>query len=312
MEDRIYKNACKFIDSYCSKYYANYNTFGKTHQKIFKTASKSLGSVIKEQDELVGDLLTANVNYDDFETWFVEYTEKKADKSIQDYGREFVNQELNQVSQMIRDKYDAIAEDSTENKTKEEIGKEIKDRRAEKLLLLQKGYYGSRKSILEQRELNYRNTMSILRKKLRENHEKYMKAYSKYNHSVEDVMQLMKGKIGGFEELLKPTKEAQDYKLEDFEVDNFDEEVNQLATEKATNLLEDEQFWNIINDLKILHNNMLSAHLVIKRTRDTVSQLKIRRDHAAKVVVRPNEEFIRQMVQESAKSLKEEVDALPL
>lgn len=314
-EDRIYKNACKFIDSYCSKYYANYNTFGKTHQKIFKTASKSLGSVIKEQDELVGDLLTANVNYDDFETWFVEYTEKKADKSIQDHGREFVNQELNRVSQMIRDKYDAIsanAENSTENKTKEEIKEEIKDRRAEKLLFLQKSYYGSRKSILDQRELNYRNTMSILRKKLRENHEKYMKAYSKYNHSVEDVMQLMKGKIGGFEELLKPTKEAQDYKLEDFEVDNFDEEVEQLAAEKATNLLEDEQFWKIINDLKILHNNMLSAHLVIKRTRDIVSQLKIRRDHAAKVVVRPNEEFIRQMVQESAKSLKEEVDALPL
>lgn len=313
-EDRIYKNTCKFIDSYCSKYYANYNTFGKTHQKIFKTASKSLGSVIKEQDELVGDLLTANVNYDDFETWFVEYTEKKADKAVQDYGREFVNQELNRVSQMIRDKYDMAAndEESTENKTKEEIDKEIKDRRAEKLLLLQKSYYGSRKSILDQRELNYRNTMSILRKKLRENHEKYMKAYNKYNHSVEDVMQLMKGKIGGFEELLKPTKEAQDYKLEDFEVDNFDEEVDQLAAEKATNLLEDEQFWRIINDLKILHNNMLSAHLVIKRTRDIVSQLKIRRDHAAKVVVRPNEEFIKQMVQESAKSLKEEVDALPL
>lgn len=313
-EDRIYKNACKFIDSYCSKYYANYNTFGKTHQKIFKTASKSLGSVIKEQDELVGDLLTANVNYDDFETWFVEYTEKKADKAVQDYGREFVNQELNRVSQMIRDKYDMAAndEESTENKTKEEIDKEIKDRRAEKLLLLQKSYYGSRKSILDQRELNYRNTMSILRKKLRENHEKYMKAYSKYNHSVEDVMELMRGKIGGFEELLKPTKEAQDYKLEDFEVDNFDEEVDQLAAEKATNLLEDEQFWRIINDLKILHNNMLSAHLVIKRTRDIVSQLKIRRDHAAKVIVRPNEEFIKQMVQESAKSLKEEVDALPL
>ena len=310
-EDRIYKNACKFIDSYCAKYYASYNTFGKTHQKIFKTASKSIGGVIKEQDELVGDLLTANVNYNDFETWFVEYTEKKADKAVQDYGREFVNQELNRTTQMIRDKYDSEAV-SAENKSKEEIDKEIKDRRSEKLLLLQKSYYGSRKSILDQRELNYRNTMSILRKKLRENHEKYMKAYSKYNHSVEDVMQLMKGKIGGFEELLKPTKEAQDYKLEDFEVDNFDEEVNQLATEKATNLLEDEQFWNIINDLKILHNNMLSAHLVIKRTRDIVSQLKLRRDHAAKVVVRPDEEFIRQMIQESVKSLKEEVDALPL
>lgn len=309
-EDRIYKNACKFIEAYCDKYYANYNTFGKTHQKIFKTASKSLTNIIKEQDELVSDLLGANVNYDDFESWFVEYTEKKADKSIKDYGQAFITQELTRTNQLVTDKYADLPEDQIPDKTI--IDKEIKARRNEKLQLLQKNYYGSRASILDRRELDYRNTMSILRKRLRENHQRFMKAYGKYNNSVETVMELMRSKIGGLDELLKPTKESQDFKLEDFEVDDFGEEVDAFAAEKANELIDDAQFWIIINDLKILHNNILSAHLLIKRTRDIVSYLKMRRDHEARVVVRPNEEVIQQMIQSSAADIKAEVDALDL
>lgn len=310
-EDRIYKNACKFIDSYCSKYYANYNTFGKTHQKIFKTASKSLTTIIKGRDDLIGDLLGANVNFDDFETWFVEYTEKKADKSIQNYGLNFIDKELSLVTQIIQNKYANIEADKP---SKQDIDNEIKNRKNEKILLLQKSYYGSKKSILDRRELNYRNTMSILRKKLRENHETYMKAYHKYNHSVDDIMQLMKSKIGDFDDLLKATKDAQDYKLEDFQVnvDDFGDEVNQLATEKVSNLLENKQFWKIINDLKILYNNMLSAHIVIKRTRNIVDYLKLRRDHITKMTVRPDEEFIKQMIKTSANDTKKEINDLPL
>ncbi len=322
-EDRIYKNACKFIDAYCDKYYANYNTFGKTHQKIFKTASKSLTTVIKAQDALVSDLLGANVNYDDFEAWLVEYTDKKADKATKGYGREFIMQELERTSQLVKDKYSTLEANSdnleanpegenTTLPTKQAIDKEIKDRRNEKLLMLQKNYYGGRKSISDQRELSYRNTMSILRKQLRENHQRFMKAYGKYNHTVEDVMGLMKTKIGGFEELLKPTKTAQDFKLEDFDVEDFDEDVDTYSAEKADELLNDDQFWQIINDLKILHNNILSAHINIKRTRDIVSYLKLRRDHDAKIVVRPDEDILQQMIKNSSLDIKEEVDALDL
>jgi hypothetical protein len=185
-------------------------------------------------------------------------------------------------------------------------------RRNEKLVMLQKNYYGSRKSILDQRELGYRNTMSILRKQLRENHARYMKVYKKYNHTVEDVMNLMKTKIGGFEELLKPTKVSQDFKLEDFEIESIDVEVDEYSTEKVNELLDDEQFCTIINDLKIMHNNMLSAHINIKRTRDIVSYLKLRRDHDAKITVRPDEEVIQQMIKQSADALKDEINSLDL
>jgi DNA polymerase elongation subunit (family B) len=308
-EDRIYKNACKFIESYCSKYYANYNTFGKTHQKIFKTASKAIQCVIKDQDSLVGDLLGANVNFDDFEAWFVEYTEKKANKAVVGYGEGFIIKELQKINMMIN------ARGTTSETETANIKKEIKERRAEKLQMLQKNYYGGAKSTLERHELDYKNTMSILRKRLRENHQKFMKAYGKYNHSVDEVKEMMCAKIGGFDELLKPTKTAQDFQLEDFEIgslDIFNEEITEFANNKADKLLEDEQFVSIINELKILHNNMLAAHLRIKRTRDVVSYLKLRRDNIVRTIVRPDESVIQQMLHESALDLKKDVDDLDI
>ncbi len=294
-EDRIYKNACKFIDAYCDKYYANYNSFGKTHQKIFKTASKSLSNVIKTQDSLVSDLLNANVDYDDFETWFVEYTEKKADKVISGYGKAFIEQELDSVSSMVLEKYknDLVTDDAEKLAL---ITKETKQRRIEKLQMLQRSYYGIKNSILAQRDLNYRNTMSILRKKLRENYQKYMKVYGKYNSTLEDVMNQMRSKIGKLDDLMKPTKTPQNMGLDDFNCDSIDENIDSYAETQATTLLQDSQFCSIINDLKILHNNLLSAHVVIKRTRDIVDYLKICRDKAAKMCIMPSEKAIKQMI----------------
>ena len=303
-EERIYKNACKFIESYCEKYYVNYNSFGKTHQKIFKTASKSLSNVIKSQDVLVSDLLNANVDYDDFETWFVEYTEKKANKATLGYGISFIEAELANIKKNILLKY----EDADE----EFINKEIKEQRSEKLQLLQRSYYGIKNSILDQRELNYRNTMSILRKKLRENYQKYMKAYGAYNSTIEDVMNQMRNKIGGFDELMKPTKDPHNFAVEDFDCESLDENIDSYSESRVDMLLNNKQFCEIINDLKILHNNLLSAHVVIKRTRDIVSYLKVCRDKDAKAVVRPNDDLIRQMIEKELVNSKGDTDDLDL
>jgi hypothetical protein len=304
-EDRIYKNACKFIDSYCEQYYVNYNTFGKTHQKIFKTASKTLSNVMMEQDMLIADLLNANVKYDDFETWFVEYTAKKADKAIIGYGKSRIEQELDAVSNLVYEKYR-----DTETATAV-ITKEVKERRSEKLQMLQRSYYGIRNSILDQRDLNYRNTMSILRKKLRENYKKYMTAYGKYNNTLEDIMNQMRSKIGGFEDLMKPTKEPQNLGIDDFDCNDISENVEEYAETKASALLEDKAFCEIINDLKILHNNMFSAHVVIKRTRDIVAYLKLRRDREAKAVVRPDDDAIQKMIDNEINN-KDDLDDLDL
>ncbi len=309
-EDRIYKNACKFIESYCQKYYTNYNTFGKTHQKIYKTANKSLTKIIKSKDTLMGDLLGANVDYDDFETWFTEYTEKKATKLVGDYGRQFIDEELNKVSTLVNQNYDTSGLEGSE--LKEALKAEIKSRCQEKLTMMQASYYGSRKSILDQRELNYRNTMTILRKKLRENHSRYMEAYSKYNLSIKDLIELMRGKIEGLSALLMPTVESRDYKLEDFGVDIDEDTISSVAKEKVVALMADEKFRKTMNDLRILHNDMLAAHLLIHRTRDLVSQLKMRRDHANRAVVRPDDSIIRQIIKEDIADMRSEIRNLDI
>jgi hypothetical protein len=125
-------------------------------------------------------------------------------------------------------------------------------------------------------------------------------------------MDIMKLKIGDMSELMKPTEEARDFKLEDFEVEDFADEVDNVASAKAELLMSDPTFLTIINDLKILHNNMLSAHILIKRTRDIVAYLKLRRDHANRMVVRPDEAVIQKMISDSSEDLRKEISNLDI
>jgi hypothetical protein len=147
--------------------------------------------------------------------------------------------------------------------------------------------------------------MIILRKRLRDNYQNYMQAYGKYNHKIEDIMKFMRSKIGGFEDLMKPTNESVDFKLEDFEIDftEFTNEISEITRKNVKSLVYDTQFCKIINDLKILHNNMLAAHINIKRTRSVVSYLKTRRDNEVRMVVRPDENVIRQIIKESTSEI---------
>ena len=375
-EEAIYANACKFITSYCKKYYAKYNVFSDTHQKIYKTANKATSKVIKEFDDLASDLLCANVNYDDFETWFVEYTEKHADKLIKDYGKNFVMSELDKLSNLIRTnntireatkrddeaesrndeaaksdsdaaRRDSEAESRNDDAAKrdsdadrrdrkaakrdsdadrrdseatggaystmssDELKKIIKLRREEKLKDLQCIYYGNGKnSFITARELAYSNTMSILRKRLRENLDTIMKIYNAYNKSLESIMSLIKSKIGLTEDLYKPTNESIKYKLEDFNeniLEELNEEIDDQAKKSVIKILNDDKSSRSLDGLKALYNNMLTAHLVIKRSRDIVSYLKLRRDHSNKIIIRPDDEIIKNTIKNDIESTREEL-----
>lgn len=112
-EDQTFKNAQKFIAEQCDKYRSNYNTFGRSHQKIYKLANKATVTRIKHVDELAGDLLGANVDYDDFENWFVEFTEKKAKEMTKEYGKKYITKSLDEITEELIQKYTAY-----ENETK--------------------------------------------------------------------------------------------------------------------------------------------------------------------------------------------------
>ena len=311
-EDKTYKNACKFVDTYCGKYYANYNTFGKTYQKIYKTVSKYFGGAVANTDDLASVLLGANVNYDDFESWFVEFTEKAANKLVGSYGEEYVTGELQKIATLIKNKY----AEKEEPPTKQVIDQEIKERKLDMTTMLQKVYYNNKKqSILVVREAAYKETMSILRTRVRNSFEEFMKLYKVYNMGVESLIDVLKQKLSIDDTLQKPTSSSTDYKFEDFGLeinDALDTELSDKAQLHVTKMYSDPKIITMINSLKSLYGHMVAAHLYINRTKSIVDYLKLKRDRGTRSVVRPDDDIIRSVIQQSIAESADELMSLDI
>ncbi len=306
-EVKAYKNACKFIENYCSKYYAKYNTFGKTYQKIYKTASKYFGGAVGETDNMASMLLSANVDYDDFETWFMEFTNKAADKLVVGYGEKYITDELNKVNEIVKNRHSSDEEPIT----KQELNREIKERRNEMLKMLQKVYYNNRNlSIKNVRENSYKETISILRTRIRDSFEQLMKLYKVYNSGIESVIEILKDKLAIDNQLQAPTQEQTDYKFEDFDVEideRLDTELSTKAQVHVSKMFADPKILSIINLMKALYGHTVAAHLYIKRTYSIVDYLKQRRNNEVRAVVRPDDSVIREAIQRSLLESKDEL-----
>lgn len=306
-EVKAYKNACKFIENYCSKYYAKYNTFGKTYQKIYKTASKYFGGAVGETDDMASMLLSANVDYDDFETWFMEFTNKAADKLVVGYGEKYITDELNKVNEIVKNRHSSDEEPIT----KQELNREIKERRNEMLKMLQKVYYNNRNlSIKNVRENSYKETISILRTRIRDSFEQLMKLYKVYNSGIESVIEILKDKLAIDNQLQAPTQEQTDYKFEDFDVEideRLDTELSTKAQAHVSKMFADPKILSIINLMKALYGHTVAAHLYIKRTYSIVDYLKQRRNNEVRAVVRPDDSVIREAIQRSLLESKDEL-----
>ena len=391
-EKKTYKNACKYVDEYCGRYYSKYNTFGKSLQKIFRTANKAVGSAIKQTDDLACDLLSANVSYDDFEAWFVEFAEKKADRLIDNHGKEFVVGELNKAVACIKEKhkkekaaiehlkykkqtdhsYQSDEETNERKKTnssyklarqnsmiqqynddpnnddeisanftteyyvdqtdhereqddyelleherkehereQEELLREqkqilenqhkseIAEYKKQKLRDMQKAYYGGKTSIREIRTRAYNETMSILRKKIRENYDSFMSLYMAYNKSLQSITDMIKSKMQVNEDLKKPTTTPCDFKLEDFdfEIDNeLESEVNIQASDQANEIFKNNRLKSVLDKLKTLYIDIVAARITFMRTENIVDYLKQKRNTENRMIVRPDQQIIKNMI----------------
>lgn len=284
-EGKIYKNACKFVDDYCKKYYANYNTFGKTYQKIFKTANKIIGDRIKEKDSLVSNLLTANVDLGDIENWLVNLSEKEATKLCGEWGKVYVTGELRKL--------------------------ETKEAKEEKLKLLQKIYHGTQKNnISNTREKAYSETISILKRRIRESVQDITKLFNAYHYGINTLTSIIKNEIGFHPELFKSTSndQAKEYKLDDFNYDINEEELDQKAIEYTEQLFKDDHVQIMLDNFKNLYNDLIAAQLFIKKTRSIVDYLKMRRNHQVRIVVRPDDEVMKSTIESDVKSSMENIN----
>jgi DNA polymerase elongation subunit (family B) len=273
-EDKIYKNATKFVDEYCKQYYSNYNTFGKTYQNMFKTANKLVGGCIKKNDDLTYQLITANVPDDDFEEWFIDLIDKKSVKMSLGHGAQHVNGELRKIDKLDRNG---------------------------KIKILQKVYYGiPRKSILDIRKKSFRETMSILRRRVREDVTEFRTLYSVYHHGIELIIDVLKDHIKISQNLFEVTDEVKSYKFEDFSTELDVELVNDItlvATTHANKMLNDKKLIIIMDKFKVLYQDILSSHLVIRRTESIVDTLKSKRNSMNRVIMRPDDDIINSVIE---------------
>jgi DNA polymerase elongation subunit (family B) len=311
-ETKIYKNACKYIKEIASKYYAKYNTFGKTHQKIFRTVNKHMGTAIQKSDSVVSKLLGANVDVDDFENWLIEMAEKDADKQCKDYGYVYVTNDLDtlkayHVKNMMSAKEKNLSVDKILEQNAQ-INKAVKKAIDEQIALMQKIYYGrgAQPSISDTREDAFKQTMSILRRRIRDNLKEFRLLFSTYYGCITTLTNILKEHVKLSADMYEPNiEEGAEYKLEDFGIDmkNVEKQVKEEAEQKAADLMNDTNIKPIIESFRELYYDILSAFLIIKRTRSIVGYLKILRDKKNKVVARPDEEIIKANMQKDIEEL---------
>jgi len=285
-DEKIYKNSVKFVSEYASQYYSSYNTFGKVYQKVFRTANKLVGEFIKTNNALTHKLISANAPEENLEEWFVEFVDKAAIKQLANYGSEFISAELQK-----------IAGKRKKNATTEE--KAIaRQKKAEKIKMLQEAYYGCQNSILFNRTKTFRQTMSILRRNFRENLDKFLKLYNKYQSSVNDVSNIFKNALSINNSLFEVTDQPVNYTLEDFqEIDiNTKKQLEREAKAKANQILNDKELKKTIQEFNEIYTYMLAAYKIYRQTQSIVTELKNHRDTTASVATRPDDEYMQQVI----------------
>lgn len=284
-EDRMFKNATKFIKAYSRQYYSSYNTFGSAYQKVFRTANKLVGDYIKTHDTLTHQLVTANVPDEGFEEWFIESVDKRAIKLSNTFGQEFLASELAKITSEHKKAGDKFTADEK---------KELSIKHEDKLQSMQRIYYGVRKSIMTIRTTAFRTTMSILRRQVREHIASFRRVFSKYQGSVNDISRVLKTHMNIDDKLFDACDTEIKYKFDDFgEIDaDVMTKLDEQAKASANELLKNKDMRKIINDMKRVYKDILAAHLVYRRTQSIVDALKIRRNRMTNAVMRPDDDVI--------------------
>ena len=293
-EDTIYTNAVKYVTQYASKYFAKYNTFGKTYQGIYRAVNALVSSKLTGKDSITAELLSANVNYDDFETWLINQAESHSDRVMcSNPGRAMVKELLGEI---------------------ESTGDDLKDKQliANELIKMQKAYYSGKNTISQTRETEYSQRMDILRKRIRETYDELMKLYAKHTNTMRYLVELIKSSINTGE-LSKATTAPREYTTADFPelsdklADNsaYMEELAKVAQIQVDQLYNDQQAMTSIKRLKYIYLNLVSAMMCVKKTRSVVAYLRLKAAAAIQYAAQP--ENVRDIIARNIARTTEEI-----
>jgi hypothetical protein len=313
-EQKIYENACKFVESIASRYYSKYNTYGKACQTIFRTVNKVVGGALKKYDSFASQILTTNIKTDEFDNWLIESASKKAVAEVKGYGQEFITKQLDEVTNKFLAKYaeeHELVKTPRINQLDKETVLALKQLKEKTLIELQKTYFASgKKSILAIREANFTEQLNVLRSRIQSNLTAIMAMMNKFSMTIEDLSNVLKQQIN-ISELEKPTNEVRDINLDDagIDLDEYQTELRERTDLAIEKLFDDEKFVKQFNEFKQLYTSVQSAFVFIEKTRSVVDDLKMRKIKATGQVLRPSEETIKaaitSAIEEDAEELKQ-------
>lgn len=251
-DDKIYLNACNFINNYCAKYYTNYNSKGKIYQRIFRMSNTIVINKLKQScgDKIV-PIIGGAIDMDNLEEWIINKAEKEAIKSIKDHGKIYITKIIKGLD-------------------KKETAAKIKN--------LQTIYFADNGNLLQSREKTFRARKSVLERQLKDNLCGITKLLN-YNASI----------VANISDKIKSTININNsFNESDIEVPEFDDieetknididDLNRTAQIKVNNLIDDDDLHTSLNNLLCVYINLLSTFSFIHKTRFIVDYLKSYRD----------------------------------
>ena len=263
-EDKTYNNSCKYIENYCSKYYANYGSKGKIYQKIFRMASTLITDKVKEYcgPETVS-ILNGNYEIENLETWLETKAEKEAIKLTKGYGILHVNNSIKDLQDIEKS-----------NKIKE----------------LQDIYF-ARKScnLSNMREKAFKERQTLLHRQVSDNLRSLVEILN-YHSNMVDTIQT---KIKNILDINNSFNEVDD------NIPNFEDlpqtgkidmkNLEKTAIAEMDKLSNNTNMITSLNKLRYIYINMVSNYSFIQKTRLIVDYLIQYRNKSIGLTVKPKD-----------------------
>lgn len=307
-EDKIYNEACKYIEQYCSKYYTTYQSKGSIYQHIFRDVNNLVGKKLQEhhKDPTFIKLLKSCCDPDDIEGWLCKKAESEATAASKNYGEKYINGELEKIQidekirQKIQDEYMAAEppsdsendDDDDDNNDDESAVKHAKnyknkqqalikakrDAREQKINDLQRVYYGGNENLIKTREKDFKERIIILRRKIKDNLGNILKIHEAHTSMIVQVSEIIKSTLKIDDKYNNPNDKVPSYdNLENVdklgnltEKNKLEAEANAIVERFAKNAA----FKSYIADLKILYANIISTYELWFKTKSIADYLK--------------------------------------
>jgi DNA polymerase elongation subunit (family B) len=262
-EDKIYKNACKYVDNYCDKYYTTYNSKGPIYQKIFRMANKVVVENLKQHygtDTIA--ILNSNYDIEDMEKWLEEKAEKEALKYIKGSGKQHVDKATLDMEE--KEKYKKIGE-------------------------LQDMYFSRKQgSISKMREKDFRTRQLVLQRQLRDNLGKIINVLNYNTKMICNVSNKIKQALNIDNMYNDEGSEVPEFD-DIINIDNIDHsEIDKMAQSGVQSLVENEKLSDALQSMRYVYINMMSNYSYIHTTRAIVDYLKQCRNRSIGMAARPS------------------------